>query len=81
MCLIELCQLQHIFLFIILKPGFNNLMYLITSAFSRKKKYDEAVLLPSAIFIEQGGILQQDQNPNLALLGVLDYRCLFLTDK
>lgn len=56
----ELCQLQHFLKFIILKSGFNNLMYLITATFSKKKKYDKAALLPSALFIEEGDTLQQD---------------------
>lgn len=48
------------FLFIILKSGLNNLMYLITATFSEKKQKDKAALLPSALFFEEGGILQQD---------------------
>lgn len=36
-------------------------MYLITATFSKKKKkYDKAALLPSALFIEEGDTLQQD---------------------
>lgn len=48
------------FLFIILKSGLNNLMYLITATFSKgkKKKKDKAALLPNALFIEEDGILQ-----------------------
>lgn len=47
------------FLFIILKSGLNNLLYLTKFLQGKKKKY-KAALLPIALFIEEGGILQQD---------------------